>query len=372
MEHPAIIDEFLQLARTESHSKDERRLADALKAKLEALGFEVAEDATGAKIGGNTGSLVARLAGDPAKTAVLFSAHMDRVDNHGHINPVVDEAAGVIRSDGTSILGADDAAGAAAILDGVRRALAEKIPRGDIEVVFTVSEEIGLLGSRHLDYSRLKARAAYVVDSGGPVGTITNAAPSGYNIDIAVRGRSAHAGLEPEKGLNALKVLATALAKTREGRLSPRSTANFAVITAGRATNIVCDLARLKGEARSTSETELQAYLKEVRAVFSGTCADMGAGLEMECAREYPAFHVGEGEMAVRLARAAMATLGLPAQVAPTGGGSDANFFNENGIPAVLLSTGYAFVHTSQEEQPIGPLVTCGRLVTEIIREAGK
>ncbi len=363
-----IVEEFLELVRIEVNSRRERAMADALCAKLRALGFSVLEDQCGAKIDGQAGSLVARLAGDPAIPALMFSAHMDRVANHGHIQPVID--GDFIRSDGSSILGADDVSGICAILDGVRRVLAEKAPHGDLEIVFSVAEEVGLLGARYLDYSLLKSKMAYVMDTGGPGGTIVNQAPTQYTINIRVEGKCSHAGIEPEKGLSAIKVAATALSRLREGRLSPHTTSNFGVFKAGEATNIVCDLAEIKGEARSTRPRELSDYLMEVKRVFELVAAEYGAGLSVDFELEYETFRVDEGEMVIQLAARALRDLGLEPRVISSGGGMDGNYFNQHGLKAVGLSPGYAKVHTPEEEQSIEQLIKCGELVAAIIKRA--
>jgi tripeptide aminopeptidase len=369
---PAIVEEFLELVRIESHSRRERLMADALTAKLRAIGLEVMEDDVGGQIGGEAGNLIARLPGDPALPAVMFSAHMDRVENHGRIKPVVDEAAGLIKSDGSSILAADDISGVCAILEGLRLIKAAGAAHGDIEVVFSVAEEVGLLGARHMDHSLLKSKIAYVIDSGGPVGALVNQAPTQYTIKARVYGKSAHAGIEPEAGLSAIKVAAVALSRMREGRLSPSATANFGVIHGGKATNIVCDLVEISGEARSFNPSEVSAYLEEVRKVFAETAAEFLAKIEVEFNLEYETFRLDESDEVVRLAARALANMGLTASVSGSGGGMDGNYFNSHGIRAIGLAPGYRNVHTSNEEQAIGDLEKCGRLVAEIIKEAAK
>lgn len=367
-----IVKEFLELVRIEAHSRKERLVADVLAEKLRALGALVTEDKAGEIIGGNCGNIIARIEGDKAKPAILFSAHTDRVANHGHIKPIVDEAAGLIKSDGTSILAADDISGVVAILDGVRRALDEKIPHGDIEIAFSVAEEVGLLGARYLDYSAIKSKMAYVIDSGGPIGAIVNQAPTQYTMKIKVYGKSAHAGIEPEKGTNAIKVAACAIAKMREGRLSPRSTSNFGLIEGGKASNIVCDFVEITAEARSTDVEELKAYMAEVEKVFAETAREWNAKIEIEPNLEYTTFRVDESSETIQLAVRALKTLNLPVSISATGGGADSNYFNANGISAIGIAPGYQKVHTPEETQSIDDLTVCGRLVTELIREAGR
>ena len=367
MPQEQIIKDFLELTRLEVHSRRERVIADAVKAKLTALGFQVEEDGTGGLIGGEAGNIIARLPGDPARPVILFSAHLDRVENDGRIRPVVDEARGLITSDGSTILGADDVSGLAAILDGARRVLADPRPRGEVEVVFSVAEEVGLLGTRHLDHRRLKAAAAFVLDSGGPLGRIVNQAPTQYTFHITVHGKSAHAGIAPETGLSAIRVAATALTRLREGRLSPTATSNFGVIQAGQATNIVCERCDIKGEARSADPEELEEYAAEVRRVFTETAREFGGSAAIETASAYRGFKVQEDHPVITLARKALGRLGLEAEVVGSGGGMDGNHFNQNGLPAIGLAPGYDQVHTSRETQSISQLIDCGRLVAEII-----
>ncbi|MDR3038345.1 MAG: M20/M25/M40 family metallo-hydrolase [Candidatus Adiutrix sp.] len=372
MPREAIIEDFLELVRINVNSRRERAIAEAVKPKLAALGFAVEEDKVGGRIGGEAGNIIARLPGDPARPVILFSAHLDRVDNHGRIQPVVDEARGVIAGDGSSILGADDVSGIVAILDGVRRVLADGRPHGEVEVVLSVAEEVGLLGAKYLDYTRLKSKIAFVLDSGGPLGLIVNQAPTQYRFHITVHGRSAHAGIAPEKGLSAIRVAAAALTRLPEGRLSPTATSNFGVIQAGQATNIVCERCEIKGEARSADPAEAGAYVAEVRRVFTETAREFGATAEVEDSVEYHAFRVDESHPAIDLARRALRNLGLEPRVAGSGGGMDGNHFNRHGLTAVGLAPGYDQVHTTREVQSISQLIDCGRLVAEIIWEAGR
>lgn len=372
MNYPRIVEEFIELAELEVHVRRERAIADVVTAKLKALGFKVEEDKAGEIIGGNTGNLIATLPGSLPAPPIMFSAHLDRVENHGSIRPQVFLEEDVIRSDGTSILAADDLSGICAILEGVRQIQEEKAAHGDIEVIFSVAEEVGLLGARNLDYSRIKSQMAYVIDTGGPLGTIINQAPTQYTFIIKVHGRSAHAGMEPEKGLSAIRVAATALTRLREGRLSPSSTANYGIIRAGKATNIVCDYAEIHGECRSTDPREVSGYIEEMKQILSVVAAEFQTSIETELNLEYNCFKVEHDEPVVRIAVEAMRNIGLEADIHPGGGGLDGNFFNENGIKTIGISPGYVGVHTSKEEQPISQLLKCAKLVAEIIKEAAK
>jgi tripeptide aminopeptidase len=368
---PRIVEDFLALVTTPSHSFKERRVADLLLAWLKEMGLEVREDKAGEAAGGEAGNLIARWPGDPSIEAILFSAHMDRVSNPGKITPVLDEAQGLIKSDGTTILGADDASGLAAIIDGIRRVAGEGAPHGDVELALTIAEEVGLKGSRGLDYSLLRSKMGFVLDSSGPVGTLVNQAPTQRTAKIDIFGKSAHAGMCPEEGINAIRLGALALASLKEGRLSPVSTSNFGIIKGGQATNIVCDHLHIEGEARSHDEGELIAYCHEVDKAFE-RLAELGGRVEIKWTEEYQAFNVGPEEKVTKIALKAISAIGREPAIVRGGGGMDANHFNQHGIKSLGLSVGYENVHTQREAQSISELVLAGEAVAAIIKAAAQ
>lgn len=294
MDQKRIIDEFKELVSIEVHSRDERSIADVLKEKLTALGLTVTEDKAGEVLGGNTGNLYAQLPGSADGEPVLFSAHMDRVGNHGHIVPLVKEEEGKIVSDGTSILAGDDIGGVAAILAMLREVKEKQIPHGLIEVAFSVCEETGVEGSRQYDFSQFRSKSAFVYDASGKAGTIVLAAPSKGRVTIRVHGVTAHAGNEPEKGLNALKVAADLIMQLPDGRLSPVSTANFSIIEAGSATNVVCDLVTITGEQRSRDAKEYQQISADIQAAADRISEKYHTKIEVELHTLYHAFKLAE------------------------------------------------------------------------------
>lgn len=369
MEHSLIVKEFLELVKIDVQSRNERSIADVLKRKLTALGLEVAEDDTAAKVGGNAGNIIARLNGEPGIPAVLFSAHMDRVANPGGIQPVIHEDKGMITSDGNSILAADDISGVCAILDGIRRIKETNTLHGDIEVVFSVCEEIGVAGTKHLDFKQLKAKTAYVFDAPGRIGRMIIQAPGKYKIRVGVKGRSAHAGNEPEKGLSAIRVAAAALARLREGRISPCTTSNFGSFHAGSSTNVVCDFAEILGEARSTDEHELEQYLQEVRQILAAAADEYQTEIDVTLQMLYRTFSIREADAIVQLAATAMRNIGVEPSFTAGGGGMDGNHFNANGIQAVGIALGYSQNHTPHEQIVFSDMIKCGELIKEIASE---
>ena len=363
-----LLNEFLELVQIDSASKDERLMADALKPRLEALGFTVTEDDAGEKIGGTAGNLIAVLEGQKDAPALLFCAHMDRVEPGRGIKPVVED--GAVKSDGTTILAADDVAGIAAVLEAVRTVQAQQIPHGRLEILFTVAEEGGLFGAKSLDAIALQAKAGFFLDMGGPVGTIVVQAPAQKNISATVHGRAAHAGVAPEKGISAILVAAEALTKMKLGRIDEETTANIGLIQGGVATNIIPDRVELKGEARSLDQEKLNRQAEHMAEVIQSTCAAHGVEAEVSISDSYNSFRLTEADYVVQLAVKAAKAMGLEPQIESTGGGSDANIINGYGIPSVILGMGYTNVHTTDEAIPIDQLEAAAQYVLQLIKES--
>ena len=359
-----LVDEFLELVQIDSATKNERQIADVLKSKLQALNLEVTEDDSGPKIQGNTGNLIAILEGELDNPPLLFCAHMDRVQPGLGIKPQISD--GVIKSDGSTILAADDVAGICAILEGIRIIQEKRIPHGRLEILFTVAEEGGLFGAKAFDAAKLQARAGYFLDADGPVGTIVVQAPAQKGIDITVRGKAAHAGVAPETGISAILVAAHALTKMNLGRIDLETTANIGVIEGGAATNIIPDKVELKGEARSRNGAKLEKQIEHMAEIARKTCLDYGVTAEIKIEDCYSAFSLNQDDYVVKLACKAARAIGLEPRLESTGGGSDANIINGYGIPSVVLGMGYSQVHTTSESIPIDQLVKAAQYVISI------
>jgi tripeptide aminopeptidase len=360
-----LVDEFLELVTIDSSPKDERLIADALLAKMKALGFTVTEDDAGEKIGGTAGNIIGVLEGQKDAPALLFCAHMDRVHPGLGIKPQIKD--GVITSDGTTILAADDVAGVVAILEAVRVIQEQKIPHGRLEILFTVAEEGGLFGAKSVDPSQFKAKAGYFMDALGPVGTIVTAAPAQKGLKATIHGKAAHAGVAPEEGISAILVAAQAITKMKLGRIDSETTSNIGIIKGGVATNIIPDLVELQGEARSRNNGKLDQQMDHMVEIIKATCAEHGVKTDITVDHSYSAFGLAEDDYVVSLAVKAAKALGLEPTIESTGGGSDANIINGYGIPSVVLGVGYTNVHTTSEAITIEQLVTAAKYVLSII-----
>jgi tripeptide aminopeptidase len=239
---------FLELAGIPSPPGEERAVADVVLRYLGGLGVESDEDGCGPKIGSSIGNIYVRLEPTVSGTPLFFCAHLDTVPPSGPLEPVVDGE--VVRNAGGTILGADNKSAVVAMLEGVRRVLAESRPHAGIELVFTPKEEVGLLGAGAFDHDRLRARVGYVYDHAGPVGEIILGAPWSYGLEVTFHGRAAHSGMFPEEGRSAIAAAARAISELRLGRVDDDSTANVGTIRGGTATNIVPEWCTFAAEAR--------------------------------------------------------------------------------------------------------------------------
>lgn len=356
-----LLSTFLDYVRIDSESTHEGAMAARVAGDLKAIGCQVSFDNSQDKTGSDTGNLYAVLTGTTDGEAILFSAHMDTVVPGVGVEPVIED--GVIRSKGDTVLGGDDKSGVAAVVEALRTITEKNLPHPTVEMVFTVCEEVGLRGSKHMDYSKVTAKKAAVLDSGGDAGKIITAAPGQYKLNAAVIGRRAHAGVAPEEGISAIQVLAEAISNMKLLRIDEETTANIGAISASYATNIVPERAELVGECRSRRDDKLEAQGKHMMDCLQAACDKFGATLEGGLTKAYSAYSFGPEDPFVQEVSAACKKAGVEPCLAASGGGSDANNMNLNGIKALVLGTGMAKVHTTNEEITVKNLEDTAALV---------
>ncbi|MBM7552371.1 M20/M25/M40 family metallo-hydrolase [Thalassobacillus pellis] len=366
-----LLDEFLELVQIDSETKDEAKIAEVLKQKFSELGLEVLEDEAKSNTDHDANNLVCNLKGNKdGGDTIYFTSHMDTVVPGNGIKPSIRD--GYIVTDGTTILGADDKAGLAAMLESIRVLKENDAEHGDIQFVITVGEESGLVGAKSLDESLLKADYGYAIDSDGQVGNIIIAAPTQTKINAVVKGKTAHAGVAPEKGISAITLAAKAVARMPLGRIDDETTANIGRFEGGRQTNIVCDHVEILAEARSLVPEKMEVQVEKMKRAFEETAEEMGGEVDLEVEVMYPGFKHGAGDKVVEIARAAARNIGRESELLTSGGGSDANIIAGYGIPTVNLAVGYEEIHTTKERMPVGELEKVAELVTAIVLEAAK
>ncbi len=362
-----MIDQLLELVQIDSPSGKEGAVAKRLEEILTSLGMTVTFDNVGEKVGTETGNLIATLKGTATGTPILFSAHMDTVQQPGEsVTPLVED--GIIKSDGTTILGSDDKAGIAAFIEALRVIKENNLPHGDLQAVFTIWEEGGLFGSRYLDYDLVKAKSAFVLDSGGPIGSVTNQGPAQDKIEAVFKGKAAHAGVAPEEGISAIMMAARAISNMNLLRIDPETTANIGIIEGGKATNIVTPEVKIVGEARSLNNDKLDAQTAHMVDAMEEAAAALGGTVDIKTERLYTAFKVEKDTPLVKKVEEVFAAMGIEPTIEASGGGSDTNHFNNNGVPSLNLSVGMNKPHTLEENIHIADLVKAGEMVVEIIK----
>jgi tripeptide aminopeptidase len=370
---PADVDElrdlFVRLAGIRSPSLEEREMADAVKDFVHGVGLVAYEDASAALTGCACGNLIVRVPGRGQGTPIALCAHLDTVPLERPPTVIVEN--GVVRTDGETILGADDKA-AVAVLLLVLRDLAVDAPDADVEFVFTAGEEIGLQGAKELDPASLSAAVVFVLDSEGEPGTVIAAAPSLKAVDAEFRGVAAHAGIEPQRGRSAIVAAARALVTMQLGRIDDETTANAGLIEGGSAVNIVAERCVLRAEARSRDEGKLAAQVAGMVEAISVAAAESDVDVEIDVEEHFHGYAHAADALPLRIADAALAAAGLVPRHVGGGGGSDANVFNARGLPSLTLGVGFERVHSPHECIRLERLEQLYRLGHALVRAAGR
>lgn len=361
-----LLNRFLEYVQIDSPTKKEREFAEFLKKEMEEIGLEVVMDNAGEKVGSNSGNLIGKLKGNTEGETILFSSHMDTVSPGTGIKPIIKD--GIIYSDGTTVLGGDDKAGIASIMEALQVIKEKNIPHGNIEVVFTIHEEGGLYGSKNLDYSKLNAKIGFVLDSGGSPGEIIVEGPAQNKIKAKFIGKESHAGVAPEEGISAIQMASEAISNMNLLRIDEETTANVGCISGGEVTNIVTKEVNIEAEARSLQDDKLEKQTDHMVKCCEEAAEKFGGKVEIEVKNSYGAFKVDTDEDIVKKVKKACKNIGLKPYTDKSGGGSDTNIFNSNGITAVNLGIGEKNPHTVEEHLYIKDLEDSARLALEIIK----
>jgi len=353
---PDVLALFTELAAIPSPPGEERAVADRVQRYLEDLGLEVSEDDAGSRIGSNAGNLLCRLPATPGNGGepIFLCAHLDTVPPTGALEPVVED--GVVRNAGGTILGADNKAAVAAMLEAASRIVHEQRPHAGIELLFTPKEEVGLQGAKAFDATRLQARTGFVYDQGAPIGDIVLGAPYACQIEVVIHGRAAHAGMAPEEGRSAIAAAARAVADLRLGRLDDETTASVGLIQGGTARNIVPDRCSFSIDVRAHDESKLADLVREILETITFAAALEQCEAESTVDESYRGYRFARGDLPVTLACSALERAGVQPRLGLTGGGADANVFNERGKACLNLANGMMEIHTPDEHIAVADL----------------
>jgi tripeptide aminopeptidase len=375
IEKERMTEYVMDLMKIDSLSQKEREVALRLKRDMEKIGGECFFDDADKKVNGTVGNLIIRIKGNKSGARPFFlSAHMDTVGPGEGIKPRL--ADGTIKSDGTTILGSDDKSGLAVIVEVVNTLKEKNIPHGDIEIAFTICEEVGLLGAKHIDITHFRSEYGIVLDSSSSHHLVVKC-PSAERLVFKVYGLEAHAGVCPERGISAIKVASEAISLMRLGKVDFETTANIGVIRGGLATNIIPNYVHIIGEARSHSEEKLRSQVNHMRKCFEEAISrhelmiegkPCRARVEEEIERTYDKMDVPLELNICKLVNRAVSNLAYTIEPIASGGGCDANYFNKKGINCVNLGTGMKEIHTVNEYLVLEEFYRAADIVLETVK----
>ncbi len=369
-----LTDYTMDLITIDSPSKQEKEVAMKLKYDMEQIGAQCSFDSADEKVGGNVGNLTVKVKGNTDAPPFFFSSHMDTVSPGIGIKPHIKE--GIMRSDGTTILGSDDKSGVAIIVEVIKSLKENNIPHGDIEVAFTICEEIGLLGAKYYDINNISAKHGIVLDSSTPDRLVLRC-PSAEELNFTVHGIEAHAGLCPQDGISAIKVASDAISIMTFGRIDHETTSNIGIIKGGIATNIVTGKVEVVGEVRSHDEQKLKAQVYHMTECFTNSAKkhkivlngkQLEAKIDVRTERSYDRMDVGDDSFITKLVLKAVQNLGHKVKLHTTGGGCDANYFNKFGLSCANLGTGMYELHTVNEYLVLEEQQRCAKIMLETVK----
>jgi tripeptide aminopeptidase len=354
-ERARLNDTFARLCRIRSPFGREKACADAVRAELEAMRLEVAEDGAAGAAGAECGNLLARIPGRDPDRWVLLCAHVDTVEAVAEVEPVVVDGGWENANEG--ILGADNKAAVAVLVELARRATVEGSPVG-LELLFTVSEENALAGAKAFDVSSLRSEFGYVYDHATPIGDVIVASPTYFRIGAEFLGAAAHAGIRPEAGRSAILAAAHAIERMPHGRLDAETTTNVAYLSAGipASTNVVPEHCSLLAETRSLDGDRAESVVAAMVDALHDGAAHAECDVDVTVEKLFTGYRLRAGERAVAAAEAALRACGYEPRRIATGGGADANAFVAAGLPCVNLANGTERNHQPDERVAVAAL----------------
>lgn len=361
-----LLNTFLELVQINSETGNEETIQPILKKKFIDLGLKVVEDNASKREWLGANNLICTLPSSEGKehvSKIYFTSHMDTVVPGINVKPILKED-GYVYSDGTTVLGADDKAGIAALLEMIQTINEQELPHGQIQFIITVGEEAGLKGAKELDQNLIDAEFGYAVDASQAVGTTVVGAPTQMIINTTIYGKTAHAS-KPNQGISAIHIAAKAINKMHLGQIDQDTTANIGKFYGGSATNIVADKVILEGEARSHNDKSLEYQVNHMKETFETTAKELGGKANVEISKSYPGFRRNDSETVTQYAIKSAKTLGLSGKTVIAGGGSDGSIINTYHIPTVILGVGYEHIHTTSERIPVAAL---NQLTSQLIK----
>lgn len=349
MDKERLLEIFEDLLLIHSPSKKEKDVADYLVKFLKNLDADIYLHENQNIYGGNSPVIFAHMKGNLKGEGVTFSAHTDVIEPNKNLKIVKEE--NIWRTDGKTTLGSDDKAGVCSILYIMEYLKLNNIPHKDIYAIFTPGEEEGMLGAKNIDWNEVykhmnPAKNMIVIDKGGDAGDIAYQAPTSYNFSVSIYGKTAHAGIEPENGINAIIQAGKFLSRIRTSRIGETTTSNISKISSNFPSNVVPDNVTFSGEVRGKRDKDVNDILAEYEEILKEITS---GNYKLERELDYPALIPSEDMTFINDIQKEYQNLGIKSEKVIIGGGSDANFFAKEGFVSAIIGTGMHDVHTKKE-----------------------
>lgn len=349
MDGKRLVRTFLDLVKIDSPSGHEEKVREFVLQFIQKLGLKTIQDARG--------NLIVKV--DGVGEPLFLGAHLDTVEPGRNIKPYIKD--GIIKSDGTTILGADNKVAVAAILEVLKFFFENKIKTKPLDVVFTLSEETDF-GSAKLDYKKIDAKKGYIFDSLAPIGSIITASPFCNDLQIKIIGKAAHASL-PNKAINALKILGIVISKLKLGKINNKTIANIGIANSGHTPNTIPAEAVVRGEVRSFVKKEVEDYSRFIVNKFTEIALKFGAKVEAKIIPSCPGYEYFVSDEFIQATKKIIKDFGITPALVKNWACSDANIFNEHGIKALNLGDGVNNPHTVNESVSIENLNLLSKLI---------
>ncbi|CAK7064378.1 M20/M25/M40 family metallo-hydrolase [Tissierella sp.] len=372
MNKERLLNNLVEMLKIHSPSKKEGKYASYLVELLEGMGASIYLDEGYLQYGGDSPSIIAKFSGDIEGNGITLAAHMDVIEPNLDVEPIIED--NIIRTNGTTTLGGDDKGGIASIIEVLRTIKEEKISHKDIYVVLTPCEEVGMLGAKHFNWEKvpkdmMPSKNMVVVDNAGAAGIIAHSAPSKYDIEINFQGRKAHAGIEPEKGINAISLASYALSRMDIGRIDDLTTSNISTISSEFPSNVVPDMCRVTGEVRSHSEERILEIIESYKKICEDAVEKLGGIYKFDYKCDYPVLKPKDDLSFAKEFSKIYEEINVPAELKVIGGGSDSNIFAKQGFNSIIIGVGMYKVHTVDEYLEIDELFKTTEAIIRYIKK---
>lgn len=363
MNQKRLIDLFLEVAKINAPSSNEKPLADFVKSFLSKHNYKVEEDDAAKITNSNTGNLICRVGngGD-----FILTAHLDTARPTENVKPIISEDK--ITSSGDTVLGVDNRAGVAVLLYTLEKIALEKLPVKDFTIAFTTCEETTLFGSKNLGVNG-SIKKGFVFDSGYRPGNFIYSACGAIGFKVKIIGRASHSGISPEKGINSMIAVSKAISRLTLGRIDEETTINIGTLKSGSAVNVIPELTELEGEVRSFNLKKAENYFEQLVQIFNEETEKIGAKIEIDYYWDFMPYTIPETSPVFQETVRVIKKIGLEPIPKISLGGSDANSLNGRGIESVNLGIGAQNPHSNEEFIYIEDLIKSAEIALELVKK---